>query len=365
LNDLIKKAVFVLCVLSCALWQPACSPRQEEAQAPGKKPVAVTVLIAEAGDLPIIVESVGRLNPVREATLAPEISGIFTECPARLGDRVEKGAVLIRIDPADHRLALNEARAGLQAARARLETAEKTHARLEKLLPRKVISQDAFEKSEAEYKTALAAFSQAGALVDIRRRHLEKTVIRAPFSGFVASRHVEIGMTAAPGQPAITVADIRSMLLLVHFSEADYVRLDKTDPVSVSAPAFPGKAFTGAIHRMGIQADPATHTFPVEILVQNPGLTLKAGMSAVAVVTADVISDAVMIPQNAALYRESRLEVFVADPDQRALARVVELGRSRNGWVHVSRGLAPGDRVIVSGGQYLEPGDPIKIVEAP
>ena len=356
------KNPILLCAILLILTVSSCSPSGEGGAA-SEKIVAVSVLTLESRPMPVMSSSIGRLNPFREVSLAPEISGVVSGYFADVGDEVKKGAVLMTLDPKDHRLAVSQAAANQDAAKSRLYAAEKTYHRLKALLPRHVISAETFEKAEADYKISKAAFFQAKALADISRERLKKTAIRSPFSGFVASRNVEVGLTAAPGQPVMTIADIKFMRLLIHLPEGEYVHLDKNDGVSVFLPAFQGMEFEGEVHRIGIKADERTHTFPVEIMLKNQEFKIKAGMSAEARISLEIIPDAVMIPQSAVIYRENNKEVFIVGPNGAALARTVTLGRSLNDRVHVTQGLAPGDRLIVSGGQYVESGDKIRIIE--
>jgi RND family efflux transporter MFP subunit len=339
----------------------ACSP-PEGSELPEKKPVPVKILTVGAQSLPVIVESVGRLVPFREVTLASEVDGVISGYTVDIGDEVSNDVVLVEINPEDYRLALNEALANQAAAQSHLEMAKKSYHRSKTLLPRKVISPDAFEKSEAEFKASLAAVAQAKALVDISRQRLKKTRIKAPFTGFITARHIEVGQTISPGQPVMSISDLSSMRALVHLAEQDYVHLDYQDPVVITVAAFPDMEFNGSIHRIGIKADERTNTFTAEILVKNPDQMLKAGLTVRVLLTVNTIPDAVMIPQGAVLYRENRKEVFVVNPDDTAAPRTIELDRSSGNFVRILEGLSPGDKLIVTGGQYLEPGDKIKIV---
>jgi multidrug efflux pump subunit AcrA (membrane-fusion protein) len=99
-------------------------------------------------------------------------------------------------------------------------------------------------------------------------------------------------------------------------------------------------------------------------MVDNPDLFLKAGMTARVRVTTAVIPGVIMIPQSAVLYRKDRREVFVAGPEQKAEVREIELGRSEGALVQVLKGLIPGDRLVVTGGQYLKSGDRIMISDS-
>ena len=197
--------------------------------------------------------------------------------------------------------------------------------------------------------------------MDIAGERLKKTRIRAPFSGLIASRKVEIGQIVGTGQPLMTLVDLDAVRVLIHLTERDYVHLDRSDPLTVAMEASPESVFKGRIDRIGIKADERTNTFDVEILVDNPNLFLKAGMTARVRVTTAVIPGAIMIPQSAVLYRQDRREVFVAGSDQKAEVREIELGRSEGAVVQVLKGLIAGDRLVVTGGHYLKSGDRIMI----
>lgn len=357
-NLRIVKAIVIAALAACLCL--ACSPK-DKSEVPAEKPVAVKVQTIEARDLPLVVEASGRLAANREVVLAAEVGGVVAEYRAEVGDSVEKGQVLVVIDPTDYKLALNEATAGLASAQAQLEAARNTYNRSQNLLPRKVISQESFERAEAEYKAARATVARVKAQVDIAEQRLAKTEITAPFSGLISARTVELGQTLAPGTPVMGVVDLSEMRVKVYVAERDYVGVDQSDPVSVTVEAYPGRTFKGRIDVIGVKADPQTNTFAVEVLVDNPELVLKAGLSARMRIVTNVIKDAILIPQSTVLYREDRREVFVAAADNTAQPRTVTLGRNKGSDVEILDGLKPGDRLIVVGGQYLKAGSPVTV----
>lgn len=354
----VKWLLFMACIWPALL--AACSPA-EEPKVQAKKPIPVQIVEIKARDLPVVVESVGRLMANRQVTLAAEVGGVAAGYKADVGDKVRAGQVLVTIDPADYRLALAEARAGLAAAEAQLSAAEKTFNRSQKLLPRQVISQESFDKAEAGYKTAKAGVARAKVVVDIARSRLNKTIITAPFPGLVSARMVEVGQTLGPGRPVMTLVDINPVRVKVYVSERDYVYLDREDPVSIMVEAYPQRVFQGQIDRNCIQADPQTNMFCLEVLLDNPDLVLKPGLTARVRITARVIREAILVPQSAVLYREDRREVFVAGPGGTAEGREVKLARADGSLIRISKGLKPGDRLIVTGQQYLKPGDKITV----
>ena len=348
-----------LCFLGILLC--TCSPSSENASTAIPIPTPVRVMEIQAIQLPLIAEVVGRLAPNREVTLAAEVGGVVVEYGADTGDGVVKDSLLISLDPSDYRLALKEAEANLAIARTRLDLALKAYTRSKSLLPRKVIPQDAYDKAEAEYLSAGASLERVTVLVDIAKAQLVKTQVRSPFGGQIAARMIETGQLIGVGQPLMKIVESDPIRVKIWLPEKEYVRLDKTDPVSIVIEAFPETVITGTIDRIDIIADERTNTFGVEILVDNSNLVLKAGMTARVRITTSTIPDAILIPQSTVLYRSDRNEVFVAGSDNRAILRQIVLGLSSGEKIEITEGLSAGDQLIVTGGQYLKPGDEIMI----
>jgi len=309
----------------------------------------------------MVVEVVGRLTPNREVTLAAEVGGIVTNYAADIGDRVQKRNVIVRLDPSDHQLALKEAEANFAVAQTRLDLALKAYDRAKSLLPREVITQDTFDNAEAEYLSAQASVKRVKVLVDIAKTQLSKTRIRAPFNGQIAARMIETGQLISAGQALMKIIDPNPMRVKIWLSENDYVRLDKSDSVSIVMEAYPEEVFTGKIDRIDIAADERTNTFCIEIFIDNPNLAFKAGMSAMVRIITSTIPSAILIPQSTVLYRSDREEVFIIGADNRAVLRKVKLGLSLDERIEVREGLAAGDQLVITGGQYLKPGDKILI----
>lgn len=337
------------------------SPGDKKADKAKPRPVRVATI--RSRDLPILVQSVGRLVPDREVVVSAQVTGIVQELKTDVGDKVTSGAALVRLDPTDYTLALNETRANLLAAQARLSAADKKFVRARRLLPEKAVSQELFDAAEAEYRTSQALVSQLTAAVDIARQRLKKATIYAPFDGHVAHRYVELGQNVAVGEAVMGIADMQAMRVKIHISENDYLHLDMDDPVTVVVEAYADRPFAGRVDKIGIQADPRTNTFEVEILLANPGFIFKAGLTARVAIQAEVIHQAVTIPQGSVLFREDRKEVFVVDQGGHAAAREVKLGETAGSDIRILQGLSPGDVLVVAGAQYLRPGDKVTITK--
>lgn len=357
-----KKRLMMICMLAGLVVLSGCNSPKED-QIVIAKPRSVNALVIESRDLPIVVNAVGRLISNREVVLSSQVSGIVQSYSVDTGDAAISDQKVVILDSTDYQLALNEAGANLLSARARHVAAKNSFQRAGQLLPDNVITQEYYEKIEADFKSAQAGVSQAEAVVDITRRRLDKTVIRMPFDGLVTRRLVETGQNINIGDPVIAIADMQSMRVKIHVNEQDYVHLDHEDAVTVLIEAYPGRSFPGQVDRIGVKADSHTNTFEVEVLVANPDLILKAGLTATVQIVVDEIRDAIMVPQGCILFRENRKEVFVVTDAGKASVREVQLGRIDGSSVRILEGLVAGDRLVTTGGQYLKDGDSVAIAE--
>jgi len=353
-----KKILIIMSMLVGLVVLTGCNPQEKE-KVVKSKPRSVTIAVVESRNLPIVVNSVGRLVPNREVVLSSQVSGIVQAYSVDTGDSIKANKMVVALDPTDYQLALTEAKANLLSVKARYAAAKNSFLRAGELLPEKVITTEAYEKIEAEYKATQAAISQAEAAVDINQRRLDKTVIKAAFDGLVTSRMVEKGQNINIGEPVMAIADMQSMRVKIHVNEQDYVYLDKDDAVTVLVEAYPDASFSGQVEKIGIKADPNTNTFEVEILVVNSDLVFKAGLTATVSITIDEIEDAIMIPQSCILFRKNRQEVFLVMNGNRVVVREVKLGRNAGSSVRIVKGLSPGDKLVTTGGQYLKDGDSV------
>jgi len=355
-----RKYLIITIILFAQMALSGCRPSQEN-EVVAEKSRTVRVEKIASHDLPIHVDAVGRLIANREVVISSQVTGILMEYNADVGTEVAAGDALVKLDPTDYKLALNQANANLLSAQARLAASQNSYTRARNLLPGNAITPELFDKSEAEYKTSLALAAQLETAVDIAKRRLDKTVIKAPFDGYVTQRLVELGQNLAIGDPVMAMADLNTMRVRIHLNERDYVHLDKDDPVSVDIQAFSSSSFSGRVDKIGIKADSRTNTFEIEILVDNPGIILKAGLTARVSIRTEVIHDAIMIAQNCVIFREHGKEVFVIEEDNRAAVRKVKLGQVNGSNVRILDGIAPGDNLVVTGAQYLKPGDKVEI----
>lgn len=155
----------------------------------------------------VLREAPAQVRSINESRLGVEVSARILDIPVKVGQRVGRGDVLLRLDDGDLRLALARAEAGLAQAKARTELAGKQLVRARELRAQGFVSPDVLQQRETELSLALADEKAADVAVATARRQLAKTVLAAPFSGVVRERTGQVGETAVPGTPLITLVD--------------------------------------------------------------------------------------------------------------------------------------------------------------
>ena len=178
-----------------------------EAQSAGHLEVAV----AEYRDLPREAVLDGTVEAVQKSTVSPQIQGQITDIFFDVDDVVTKGEILVRVGDTAQLARLAGAEADLEEARARLTEAEDSHQRTRELHERKLVSESDRDRAATELKAARARLDAAKANLRQAREQHEHTLVRAPYSGIVNQRFVEIGEIAQPGQPLMSGLDLERL----------------------------------------------------------------------------------------------------------------------------------------------------------
>jgi RND family efflux transporter MFP subunit len=201
--------------------------------------------------------------------------------------------------------------------------------------------------------------------VEIARKNLDDSVLRAAEDGVVAHRAVEAGATVAPGSPAFLVVRTRIVRPIAPVPENDVGRIRVGQPARVFVAAL-GREFTGTVHEIGPIADPLTRTYPVKITLQNPEGVLKVGMVVDVFLPLPGAAPTLAVPREAVRIDERGSPcVFVVGPDgnaQRRHVAVVGFVRERTA---LKGGVSEGERVVVSGTPMLADGVPVRLAAAP
>jgi len=315
--------------------------------------VSVQVLEVQPEAFTDFVQVVGTVEAIRDVTVSAEEAGTIRELLVVKGGNVQAGQPIARID--DRVL-----RPQVEQATAEAELARETWERHRRLWEEDRVG------SEIAYLQARYRAETADAGARALRERLERTVVRAPISGVLDDRFVEVGTLVAPGAPIGRIVDAGTVKITGGVPERFAGQIERGTVVEVQLDGVAAGTFGGTVNFVGASVDPSNRTFPIDVVVTNTSSTLKPGMIANVRVARQTVSEALVVPQEATLRVEDGYIVYVATgtgDEVVAEARNVVLGPSQGNRVIIDAGLQPGDRVVVVGQTRLARGDRLQIVQ--
>ena len=379
------RQIFALClVAACSTLWSACS-NGDATTLPAATPVVknkplVRVALATNKEVKRHIEVSGNILQNRKATVTTSVPGTIRRIYKQEGDPIRKGEKLVELDPRDFKLVVQQAAAGLQAARAGAAAAATGLANLEVqyrrflgLHKKGAVAQAEFEKVETGYKATRSKVEAVRAQVRLAevglktaRKKLSDTVARAPFDGVVTQRMMDPGekITVMPPAMVMVVMDIDPVKAEGQVAERDVSAISKGAAVEVAVDALPDRRISGQVETVVPFVNPATRTTKIRVRIPNPKHTLKPGMSAtLRIVLAH--QQVLVVPREAITARTGdRASVFVVDGQNRARRRKVTLDGSVQGpEAVVLSGLRTGERVVVAGLSELSDGKQVRLRE--
>ena len=344
-------------------------------QAPVAKPPLVRALTVQPSDFEFEATARGVVMPRSETDLIAEVSGRVVELSQSLvtGGFFKEDDVLLRIDPLDYEIALEQASAQVQRAVSELATARKNFERQRNLSKRQSTSESLEDDARNRLQIAEAAQREAKARLASAERELERTVVRAPYDGRVRTEQVDLGQFLNRGSRlarlyAIDAAEVRlpikdDELAFLNISLRDGSAWEKRPSVSLSA-EFAGAVhrWTGEIVRTEGELDPKTRMIQLVASVAEPyrvdTTPLPVGLFVDAVITGGVQPNIVRLPRVAMV---SPSEVYIVDSSERLVRRTVTVLRSQGDFVYINEGLLKGDRVCLSRLATAMPGMKVRV----
>ena len=317
----------------------------------------------------------GRVSAVETVELRPRVSGYVQRVAFDEGQLLEKGDLLFEIDPRPYRAALARAEAELARARSEARLADAQHERAKALVEARAISREEFETRNAASAQGDAAVRAAQAAVAAARLDLQFTRVVSPIDGRAGRAMVTEGNLAQADATVLTTvvsqdpvhvyfeADEQTWLRYSRASGQD-ARADADRAVRVGLAGEDGWPHAGTLDFIDNRVDPATGTIRARAVLRNPDGLFTPGLFARVQLEGGAESTALLVDDKAVLTDQDRKYVFVLGEDNTAQRRDVELGRMADGLRVVRSGLAPEDRVIVSGVQKVfMPGMPVSPTE--
>jgi HlyD family secretion protein len=240
-------------------------------------------------DISVTASASGVIEPTRIIEVKSKASGEIVELPVETGTFVERGAVLARIYPRDAQQQFAQARAEVEAAKARLATGEAELARATRLFQAELLPETDFEMKRLEVINARAQLVKAQTSMEIAAERLRETTVTAPVAGRIIQKGVELGNVVSSaisqvsgGTTLLKMADLRQVQVRALVDETDIGKLQPGQAAEVKVEAFPGRTFRGRIEKIEPQSvvEQNVTMFPVLVSLQNDDEALKPGMNA-------------------------------------------------------------------------------------
>ena len=289
----------------------------------------------------------GQLRPVHVALVRAKVAGEVMQMLVKEGDPVKNGQLLVRLDAAEHQARLDERAASLAASKATWENNERTRKNNEELLRKGFISQQAYDNTLANSSVALAQMKAAEANVALAKKSVSDTVVKAPWSGLIAERAVQVGDKASVDTRLLTIVDLSRMEIEAAVPASDIPSVEPGQAVNFKVEGFGNRAFTGVIARVNPQSAAGSRSIMVYIEVPNADAALKGGMFAKGGLTLTRREAVTAVPISA--LREERGETVVYAVVDNKLARLPVKTGARNedeAWVEILQGVQPGVKVV-------------------
>ena len=364
-------------VLSGMLIMSGCG-QQPAKTGPPPGPPEVGVIVIQPQRVSLTTELPGRTSPHLVAEVRPQVSGIIQKRLFTEGSDVKAGQVLYEIDPAPFEAAYASAKAAQAKAEANVIPARLTEGRYRELVKVKAVSQQDYDNAYAAMKQTEAELASAKAAVETARINLGYTRITAPISGRIGRSSVTAGALVTADQPTAlaTIQQLDPIYVDVTQSSAEMLRLkrdmsdgelkrDSAGGSRVHLLLEDGSAYpqSGALKFSEVMVDQSTGSVTIRAIFPNPKAMLLPGMFVQAILEEGFYNQAILVPQRGVTRNpQGDAMVMVVGEGDKVEPRIIKVMRTvGDNWL-VSKGLKPGDRVILDGLQKARPGTQVKTV---
>jgi len=344
-----KKNIYIAIMSLAVILSAGCGSRNAEAEKNIENketmPVYETVEI-KSEEIYEKIEQMGIVKAFREVQVSPEISGKIKKINCEIGDKVFKGAVLLELDDEEKIITLKKKKALLKKAEATTKKVDRDIKKADALFKDGVISDSEYDGSSLNSTISMADFELAAAELMSAEKALRDTKLTAPFDGKIAAKEAEVGDIATMGQMLLSLVDITRVKINVDVSEFDAAKILQEDEAIITVDSLPGMFFEGKVNTVGLKADDATRTYPVEIVVSNEKENLLPGMVARAVIKSSKLRKVITLPK-AAVKEVGTQNTVTLLKESIPVQKVVEIEKMIGDKVIVRSGLKPGDMVVV------------------
>ena len=363
-----KKILTLLLIFTIAL--TGCSS-EDAVVAEEESYTAVEVETLESMELHVENIMTAKTYADKDVYVIPMISGKVESINVKVGDRVNKDAVLFVMDKEDIDKQVNQALAAYESAKAgyevsvtQIESAKKSFERIQKLYQEGAVPETQFDQaklaaSDETLEVAKKGVDQARIAYENAASTSENAQVKAPISGIISDISIVEGEFASSSKPPMTIVDADSITaeLGVPGNMVNKIKQGDVVTAEISAADYKEESIVDSI---STSSDPLTNLYTINILLENDG-TIKPGMFAKIYLNTDKIDNALAVKTEAVMEKDGKKHVFIINGDY-AVQKEVVTGLDTGTYIEIKEGLTAGDVVIVKGQDYINDGSKIKIV---
>jgi membrane fusion protein (multidrug efflux system) len=304
----------------------------------------------------------GTVEAPKSSQVASEVEGAVAELHAREGRYVERGAPLVSLKSEHLEYQLQAAQAQHREAEARFALAERNLGRSRELFAGEVLSRQQLDDAGFELDAWRGRIDQLTAEIRRIQLDLERSVVKAPFSGIVASEMTEVGQWVGKGATVMELLAPYELEVRVEVPERHFADFKKGTAVRVTFDTMAGYEVQGKVASLVPRASSQARTFPLRIRISNADGRIGAGMIANVALDAGASEDVILVPKDALITRGASRFVYVVGNDQTVKLLPVTTGESVGGWVAVEGTAEPitiDTRVVTRGNERVRPGQQV------
>lgn len=293
----------------------------------------------------------GTVEAVNQGTASSQTSGRVEATMVDVGDLVQKDDIILQLRDTQQRANFRSAEAGVSAAQAQYDSAEKEFQRVREIRERKLVAQSALDNALASRDAAKAALDAAKSRLTDAQEQLEYTRVRAPYSGIVLERHIEVGELVNPGTPLYTGMSLERLRVIAEVPQKDINSIRQFRSAHVELPDGSELAVTGDNLTFFGYADPTTSTFKIRVYLPAGTEGLYPGMYLPTYFKTGV-KDILAVPASSVVHRGEVTAVYV-QKGENIIFRQIKTGRSYQGnenqsIVEVLSGLQENESVVLT-----------------
>jgi RND family efflux transporter MFP subunit len=327
-------------LLAGALLVACSAPNPETAVKPAVPPFETLVATTEQARSEQVWD--GVVEAINQATVSAQTSGRIVELPFDVNDTVPEGAVIVRFTDVEQKSAKSRVQAMIASAQAGYDEAQASYKRIAEVYARQLVAKAQLDQERSRRDSAKAALDAASAQLREVGQQMDYTVVRAPYSGIVTERYVQIGESVQPGQPLMSGVSLSELRVSVQVPQSAIEAIRALQAADILLAGPPSRRVAASKVTVFPYADPATHTFTVRLDLAGadtglfPGMTVKAAFA-----TGE--ASRLMVPSTALVQRGELQGVYVVDTHGASL-RQVRTGNHREDRVEILAGLGDGER---------------------